>query len=84
MDQFNSAPNSLLFSLPSTAAAPSRVVNPNVSGIGPVPVSESFNGTGPFFSAAEIEFMAENTLISIKPLIQLEDLDLLSVKLKWD
>lgn len=70
MDPFNSQ---------STAVPVQVGINPNVSGISSVPVAECFNGTGPFFSAAEIEFMAENSLVTIKPLMKLEELDLLSV-----
>lgn len=54
-------------------------INPNFSGIGPLPVADCFNGTGPFFSAAEIEFIAENSLVTIKPRRKLEELDLLAV-----
>ena len=54
-------------------------LNRNVSGISPLPVKELFDGTGRHFSAAEIEFLAENCLISIKPRRKLEEIDLLSV-----
>lgn len=53
--------------------------NRNISGISSLPVKELFDGTGPHFSAAEIEFLAENCLISIKPRRKLEEIDLLSV-----
>ena len=52
----------------------------NSSSISPVPVKNLFDGTGPHFSAAEIEFMAENCLISIKPRRKMEEIDLISVR----
>lgn len=51
----------------------------NSSSISPVPVKDLFDGTGPHFSAAEIEFMAENCLVSIKPRRKMEEIDLISV-----
>lgn len=51
----------------------------NSSGISSTPVKNSFDGTGPHFSAAEIEFIAENCLINIKPRRKMEEIDLLSV-----
>lgn len=52
----------------------------NSSSISPVPVKNLFDGTGPNFSAAEIEFMAENCLVSIKPRRKMEEIDLISVR----
>jgi hypothetical protein len=51
----------------------------NSSSISPVPVRDLFDGTGPNFSAAEIEFMAENCLVTIKPKRKMEEIDLISV-----
>jgi hypothetical protein len=48
-------------------------------GISPLPVKELFDGTGAQFSAAEIEFLAENCLVNIKPRRKIEEIDLLSV-----
>lgn len=51
----------------------------NYSGISPIHCRDLFDGTGRFFSAAEIEFMAENCLVSIKPRRKMEEIDLISV-----
>ena len=51
----------------------------NSSGISATLVKDLFDGTGNHFSAAEIEFIAENCLVSIKPRRKLEEIDLLSV-----
>ncbi len=58
-------------------------LNPNHSGIN-FGTSEAavFDGTGCFFSAAELEFMAENFLIQIKPKKKMEAFHLLTVKPK--
>lgn len=50
-----------------------------MSGISPIPVKEQFDGTGPFFSAAELEFMAENELVPVKPRRRMEEMELLCV-----
>lgn len=52
----------------------------NSSSISPVSVKDLFDGTGPNFSAAEIEFMAENCMVAIKPKRKMEEIDLLSVQ----
>lgn len=52
----------------------------NSSGISPISCRDLFDGTGRYFSAAEIEFMAENCLVSIKPRRKMEEIDLISVK----
>lgn len=52
----------------------------NSSGISPVACRDLFDGTGRYFSAAEIEFMAENCLVSIKPRRKMEEIDLILVK----
>ena len=53
----------------------------NSSGISAIPVKYLFDGTGEHFSAAEIEFIAENCLVSIKPRRKMEEIDLISVHL---
>lgn len=54
----------------------------NSSGISATPVKDLFDGTVEHFSAAEVEFIAENCLVSIKPRRKMEEIDLISVKIE--